>query len=82
MWIGLHENRMELDSYEITLPEKMVLGTYSAKIEELRTAIDLMSEKKVDVTSWTEVAPLDRSVEVFHRMLHPRDEDIKAVISP
>ena len=81
VWIGLHDNRMEIDTYEITLPEKQVFGTYAAKIDELREAVDLMARKKVDVTSWTDVVPLDQSVEVFHRMLRPGDRDIKAVVT-
>jgi L-iditol 2-dehydrogenase len=82
VWIGLHANRLELDSYEITLPEKQVLGTYSAKMEELVQALDLMREGKVDVTSWTDTFPLEASVEAFCRMLKPGDHDIKAVIVP
>ena len=82
VWIGLHANRLELDSYEITLPEKQVLGTYSAKKEELIQALDLMKEGKVDATSWTETVPLDASVEAFYRMLKPGDHDLKAVFVP
>jgi threonine dehydrogenase-like Zn-dependent dehydrogenase len=82
VWIGLHSNRIEIDSYDITLPEKQVLGTYAAKQEELALALDLMRTGKVDVTSWTEKAPLDQSVEIFNRMLNPTDRDLKAVIIP
>jgi threonine dehydrogenase-like Zn-dependent dehydrogenase len=81
VWIGLHDNRMELDTYELTLGEKQIFGTYAARKDELREALDLMLRKKVDVISWTEVAPLDRSTEVFHRMLDPGEQDLKAVFS-
>jgi threonine dehydrogenase-like Zn-dependent dehydrogenase len=82
VWIGLHTNNLELDSYDITLPEKQVLGTYAAKKEELQQALDLMRDGKVDVTSWTETTPLETSIDVFYRMLKPGDRDLKAVIVP
>lgn len=82
VWIGLHENRIELDSYDVTLPEKQVFGTYAAKKEELAEALELMRTGQVDVTSWTESIPLDDSVEAFHRMLRPGPTDLKAVFVP
>ena len=82
VWIGLHGDRMELDSYQVTLPERQVLGTYAARKDDLAVALDLMCTGRVDVTSWTETQPLDRAVEVFERMLHPGDTDLKAVILP
>jgi L-iditol 2-dehydrogenase len=82
VWIGLHSNRMELDTYDITLPEKQVLGTYAAKKDELVQALDLMKSGQVDVTSWTEKVSLDQSIATFHRMLNPGDHDLKAVVIP
>lgn len=82
VWIGLHENKMEVDSYDITLPEKQVYGTYAAKKEELAQALELMRSGQVDVTSWTESIPLQDSVSAFHRMLRPGERDIKAIFIP
>jgi len=82
VWIGLHGNAMEFDSYGVTLPEKQIFGTYAAKIEELGEALQLMQSGKVDVTSWTEAVPLEQSVPAFHRMLAPGDRDLKAVFIP
>ena len=82
MWIGLHENAMTVDTYEITLPEKQVLGTYAAKKDELVHALELMRTKQVDVTSWVEVSPLKDAVGIFRRMLSPGPFDIKAVFCP
>jgi len=82
VWIGLHGNTMEFDSYGVTLPEKQIFGTYAAKIEELGEALQLMQSGKVDVTSWTETVPLEQSVSAFHRMLAPSDRDLKAVFIP
>ena len=82
VWIGLHADAIELSTYEITLPEKQIFGTYAAKKDELGEALELMRVGRVDVTSWTDVAPLDSGVEVFQRMLQPGDRDIKAVFIP
>jgi L-iditol 2-dehydrogenase len=82
VWIGLHENAVTVDTYEITLPERFVFGTYAAKIEELAQALDLMAAGKVDVTSWVQTFPLAQGVPAFERMLAAQGADIKAVIKP
>jgi L-iditol 2-dehydrogenase len=82
VWIGLHGNTMEFDSYGVTLPEKQIFGTYAAKIEELAEALELMRSGRVDVTSWTETVPLEHAVPAFHRMFAPGDSDLKAVFIP
>ena len=82
IWIGLHENTLTLDSYGITLPEKQVLGTYAAKIDELQTALDLMSSGRIDPRSWVQRFPLTEGVNAFQRMLAAKCADIKAVICP
>ncbi len=82
VWIGLHENTVTLDSYNITLPEKQVLGTYAAKIEELSQALELMASGKVDALSWVQRFPLEDGVTAFNRMLAAKGADIKAVICP
>lgn len=69
VWIGLHGNEMQLSSYDITLPEKFVYGTYAAKIEDLRVALDLMAGGKVETASWVSVYPLMNGVEAFQDAL-------------
>lgn len=82
VWIGLHDNATQLDTYDVTLQEKQVLGSYSAKNEELAHSLDLIRNKQVDVSSWVDIEPLQNSVEGFRRMLRPADGDIKAVFVP
>jgi threonine dehydrogenase-like Zn-dependent dehydrogenase len=82
VWIGLHENTVTLDTYGITLPEKQVLGTYAATIEELQQALDLMSSGKVDALSWVQRFSLQDGVTAFQRMLAAKGADIKAVVCP
>lgn len=82
VWIGLHENTVTLDTYGITLPEKQVLGTYAASIEELQQALNLMATGKVDALSWVQRFPLEEGVTAFKRMLAAKGNDIKAVVCP
>jgi len=82
VWIGLHENEMTFNSFDITLAERTIIGSYAARIEDLREAVDLMRDGKVDVTSWTTPFPIEDSVSAFRRMLAARGNDIKAVIIP
>lgn len=82
VWIGLHENALTFDTYGLTLPEKQVLGTYAAKLDELKTALDLMASGRVETASWVQRFPLTEGVEAFQRMLAARGADIKAVLCP
>jgi len=82
VWIGLHENALTFDSYGITLPEKQVLGTYAAKLEELQIALDLMAAGRVDALSWVQSFPLAAGDTAFRRMLAAQGADIKGVICP
>jgi len=81
VWIGLHENTMTFDSYDITLPERQILGTYGASLDDLKQAVELMRQQRID-SSWTQLFPMDNSVEAFQRMLQAKEGDIKAVIVP
>lgn len=82
VWIGLHENTMTFDSYAITLPERQVLGTYAAKIEELQQALELMSAGKVDALTWVQRFPLEDGVTGFRRAVAAKGNDIKVVLAP
>ncbi len=82
VWIGLHENTVSVDTYNITLPERVVFGTYAATIAELREALDLMAAGKVDALSWVQRFALADGVTAFNRMLAAKGADLKAVICP
>lgn len=82
VWIGLHENDMSLATYDITLPEKLVFGSYAATLNELKEAVRLMATGMVEVQSWVQRFPLSQGVEAFHRMLAAKGDDIKAVLLP
>ena len=82
VFIGLLENNNALTSYDIILTEKKIIGTYAAKMEELKEALVLMSTGKVDVESWVSTFPLDQGVEGFKLMLEGKDGYIKGVLCP
>jgi L-iditol 2-dehydrogenase len=82
VWIGLHEDTITLDSFQVTLPERQVLGTYAASLQDMRDALDLMATGRVDAETWTQAFPLSEGDEAFRRMLNPGPGDVKAVILP
>jgi L-iditol 2-dehydrogenase len=83
VWIGLHENSLNgFDTYDVTLPEKTIFGSYAAQLGEMQTALDLMASGKVDVASWVKTFPLDDGVEAFNRALAAKGDDIKIVLVP
>lgn len=80
--IGLHEDSRSFDSYKVTLPEKQVIGTYAATLDELKQALSLLHSGKVETGSWVQTFPLEDGVEAFQRVLAAQDKDIKAVLIP
>jgi L-iditol 2-dehydrogenase len=82
VWIGTHENTVTIDSYDITLSERRVQGSYAATLEELKTAVDLLASRQVDASSWTKRFALSDGVEAFERMMAASNDDIKAVLLP
>lgn len=82
VWIGLHENEMRLDSFDVTLPEKQVFGTYAATLSDMEEAVRLMENGDIRTQEWVQTFPLDDGVNAFRRMLAGEDQDIKAVLIP
>ena len=82
VWIGLHENEMRLNSYDVTLPERQVFGSYTATQRELEEAVHLMAEGRISVDDWVQAFPLEEGVDAFRRMLAAEGNDVKAVLQP
>jgi L-iditol 2-dehydrogenase len=82
VFLGLHENAIPLDTFDVTLGERTIQGSYAASLEELELAVDLLARGRVDGASWTQTFPLEQGVEAFQRMLAPGADDIKAVLLP
>lgn len=81
VWIGLHGDEMAINSYEVTLPERAVFGTYSARLADLATAVDWMASARVDVRSWVDASSLEQGVQAFRRMLAAEGDAIKGVLT-
>ena len=82
VWIGTHENTVTIDSYDVTLTERRVQGSYAASLDELKVAVNLLASGRVDALSWIKTFPLGEGVEAFRRMMAPQGDDIKAVLLP
>ena len=82
VWIGLHHDELTLSSFGVVLPEKRVIGSYAAAEKDIRRGIQLFSEGKVPIDSWTQLFPLEEGAEVFLDMVHQRRPIIKAVLQP
>jgi threonine dehydrogenase-like Zn-dependent dehydrogenase len=80
VWIGLHDDSIELSSYSGTLQQKRILGTYSGSYSDVAKAISILTDKTADVTSWVTLFTLDQGVEAFQAMLRAEGDDIKAVL--
>ena len=81
VWLGLGTDRIQLDSYGITLGEKQVLGTYSANEPDYAIAIELLRDRKINL-DWTDSCKLEQGVAAFHTMLNPQGRNIKAILTP
>ncbi|HWF92782.1 MAG TPA: alcohol dehydrogenase catalytic domain-containing protein [Terriglobales bacterium] len=80
VWVGLHDDSIELSSYAVTLQQKRILGTYSGSYTDVRKAISILTDKTADVTSWVKSFTLDQGVEAFQAMLRAEGDDIKAIL--
>jgi threonine dehydrogenase-like Zn-dependent dehydrogenase len=81
VWIGLGADEIRMPTYPITLREMTVTGSYGASARDMETALELMTEGRVDLESWVTSYPLEESVEAFQKQLDSSRRDIKAVIS-
>lgn len=82
VWIGLHQDSVLFDTYAITLKEKQILGTYSAKLDELATALNLLKTGKINAHTWVQHFPLSDGINAFNAMLEAKGNNIKGVLCP
>jgi threonine dehydrogenase-like Zn-dependent dehydrogenase len=82
VWLGLCENTATLETFDITLAEKAIFGSYAATMDEVRKSRDLIADGSIDGTSWIKQFPLADGVTAFERMLAAEGDDIKAVLRP
>ncbi len=82
VWIGLHEDAVDIGSYSVTLPERSIRGTYGATMADIEEAIRLSATGAVDVHSWITKVALADGVSGFREMLDPDTTTIKTVLVP
>lgn len=82
VWIGLHQDELTLDTYEVVLAEKRILGSYAATDANMREGLQLFADGKIELEPWTQVFPLEQGEEVFLAMLEQKKDAIKAVLAP
>ncbi len=81
VWVGLHDDSIELSSHSITLQQKRILGTYSGSYNDVGKAISILTDKATDMSSWVKVFPLDHGVRAFRAMLRAEGDDIKGILA-
>ena len=79
VWVGLHEDLIEFNSYPLTLHQKVICGTYSGSMNDFQIAVQLLKDQPFD-TSWVSHFPLDQGHAAFNTMLQG-EGSIKAILS-
>jgi L-iditol 2-dehydrogenase len=82
VWFGLLENKVAIESYELTLNEKRIFGSYSATKKDFEKALQLFAQGAIQSKPWVGEFPIDDAEKAFHRMLKAEENDVKAVILP
>jgi threonine dehydrogenase-like Zn-dependent dehydrogenase len=79
VWVGLHDDRIELNSYALTLGQKCVSGSYSGSMDDLRHAAQLLAAGAFE-TGWATRYTLDEGEAGFRDMLRGEGNKIKAIL--
>jgi threonine dehydrogenase-like Zn-dependent dehydrogenase len=79
VWVGLHEDAINLNSYALTLDQKSVSGSYSGSVDDLRQAAQLLAAGNFD-TSWATQYALEDGEIGFRDMLLTEGKKIKAIL--
>jgi L-iditol 2-dehydrogenase len=79
VWVGLHQDRINLDSYALTLGQKSVGGSYSGSMNDLRAAVQLLASGVLDI-GWAKTYRLQDGEMGFREMLGGKGDNIKAIL--
>jgi threonine dehydrogenase-like Zn-dependent dehydrogenase len=79
VWVGLHQDRINLDSYALTLGQKSVGGTYSGSMNDLRQAVQLLASGVLEI-GWAKRYRLQDGEMGFREMLEGKGDNIKAIL--
>jgi threonine dehydrogenase-like Zn-dependent dehydrogenase len=78
VWVGLHQDLIDLNSYDLTLGQRSVSGSYSGSLNDFRQAAELLAAKPFD-TRWVTNYPLE-SGETAFREMSGDGKKIKAIL--
>jgi threonine dehydrogenase-like Zn-dependent dehydrogenase len=79
VWVGLHQDRISLDSYALTLGQKSIAGSYSGSMNDLRQAVQLLASGILDI-GWAKRYRLQDGEIGFREMLEGKGDNIKAIL--
>ena len=79
IWVGLHEDRIELNTYALTLEQKSVSGIYSGSMDDLRQSAQLLAATDFE-TSWATKYTSEEGEAGFRDMLQGDGNKIKAIL--
>jgi len=79
VWVGLHEDAVSLKSYNVTLGQRCIAGSYSGSLDDMRLAVEILSEGSLD-TSWVTHCPIERAEQAFRELLRPNARMVKVVL--
>jgi D-arabinose 1-dehydrogenase-like Zn-dependent alcohol dehydrogenase len=79
VWVGLHKDSINLNSYALTLGQKCVAGSYSGSMSNLRQAAQLLAAGDFP-TGWVTQYALDEGEVGFRDMLQGNGKKIKAIL--
>ncbi|MEM2178641.1 MAG: zinc-binding dehydrogenase, partial [Candidatus Methanomethylicaceae archaeon] len=81
--IGMLMRKVELDILDIVAKEKKIIGSYTYTPIDFRIALNLISEKKIDVKSLiTHTFSLNEISKGFEYLSKNKEETIKVIIKP
>lgn len=79
VWVGMHDDLIDCNSYGLTLHQKTLAGTYSGSMGDLNQAVQLLTTEHLD-TTWVSRYPLEEGLAAFQAMLQPKQGSIKAIL--
>lgn len=79
VWVGMHDDLIHFTSYDLTLLQKTLAGTYSGSMDDLKQAIQLLTTEHLD-TTWASRYALQDGMAAFQAMLQPKRGSIKAIL--
>jgi threonine dehydrogenase-like Zn-dependent dehydrogenase len=77
--LGLAEVESTFDMLSAINREIRIQCSYGSNDADMRDALSMIADGRVDVTSWVEQVPLERGQEIFTRLVKSPQELVKAV---